>query len=132
MILLFKRYLHPEGATCKKQLVDVFQPRKIPETGKNTIRDGGSTELLTACTLFVHCLHNVYAVETALHCLDSSTYSYIYCKGDLERYWNGLMWQPTTKKLQNGCCIVQEQDLDLVIQIIDPKVCFTVKNLIYS
>ena len=41
----------------------------------------------------LHCLHNAYAVETALHCLDSSTYSYIYCKGGLERYWNGLMWE---------------------------------------
>ena len=27
----------------------------------------------------------------ALHCLNSSIYAYIYCKGRLERYWNVLM-----------------------------------------
>ena len=38
---------------------------------KNIIRDGGSTALYTVYT--------VHAVQTALHCLNSSMYAYIYC-----------------------------------------------------
>ena len=34
--------------------------------------------------------YTVYTIETALHCLDSSTYSYIYCKGRLTRLY-GLL-----------------------------------------
>ena len=36
-----------------------------------TVRDGGSTALYTAYT--------IYAVQTALHCLNSSMNAYIYC-----------------------------------------------------
>ena len=54
---------------------------------KNTIsRDGGSTALKTAYTVgtvnfvdVVDTAHVVYIIETALHCLNSSTYTYIYC-----------------------------------------------------
>ena len=54
---------------------------------KNTIsRDGGSTALKTAYTVdtvnfvdVVDTAHVVYIIETALHCLNSSTYSYVYC-----------------------------------------------------
>ena len=37
---------------------------------KSTIRDGGSTALYTACTVYiVDTVYTVYMVETALHCL---------------------------------------------------------------
>ena len=40
-----------------------------------------------------HCLYcfTLYTVQTAIHCWNSSVYAYIYCKGRLERYWNGLI-----------------------------------------
>ena len=54
---------------------------------KNTIsRDGGSTALKTAYTVdtvnfvdLIDTAHVVYIVETTLHGLNSSTYTYIYC-----------------------------------------------------
>ena len=54
---------------------------------KNTIsRDGGSTALKTAYTVdtvnfvdIIDTAHVVYIIETALHCLNSGTYTYIYC-----------------------------------------------------
>ena len=32
-----------------------------------------------------------FTIQTALHCLNSSTHAYIYRKRRLERYWYGLM-----------------------------------------
>ena len=53
---------------------------------KNTIRDGGSTALLTAYAVdsvdtvdTVDTAYTVYTIGTALHCLDSSTCAYINC-----------------------------------------------------
>ena len=39
---------------------------------KNTIRDGGSTALYTAYTVFT-----VYAIQTALYCLNCNLYAYV-------------------------------------------------------
>ena len=39
-------------------------------------------------TLFVI---TVYTNQSALLCRNSSMYAYIYRKGKLEHYWNGLM-----------------------------------------
>ena len=50
---------------------------------KNTIRDGGSTALYTAFIVYtvyiVYPVKTVYTIQTALHCLNSSIYAYIYC-----------------------------------------------------
>ena len=50
---------------------------------KNTIRDGGSTVPDTAYTVYtvytVHTVFTAFTIKTALHCLNSSRYVYIYC-----------------------------------------------------
>ena len=63
--------------------VDLHQHPNHPVYGvqrKNTISDGGSIALLTAYAVdTVDTAYTVYTIETALHCLDSSTYAYINC-----------------------------------------------------
>ena len=66
--------------------VDLHQHPNHPVYGvqrKNTIGDGGSTARLTAYAVdsvdTVDTAYTVYTIETALHCLDSSTYAYINC-----------------------------------------------------
>ena len=44
-----------------------------PTKSKNTIGDGGSTTLYTVYTVYTF-----YTIQTALHCLNSSKYVYIY------------------------------------------------------
>ena len=64
---------------------------------KNAIRDGGSTALYTALTIYF--VNTDYNIETCLlllllytaKTLNSSMYAYIYCYGRLECYWNGQM-----------------------------------------
>ena len=46
---------------------------------KNTIRDGGRTVLHTACIVYT-----VYAVQTALHCLNSGMYALLPINIDIE------------------------------------------------
>ena len=57
---------------------------------ENTSRDGGSTALYTIYTVYtvytvytaytVYTVYTVYTIQTALHCLNSSMFAYIYCR----------------------------------------------------
>ena len=47
--------------------------------------------LLTLLTLFALFTYTVYTIKTDLHCSNNSIFTYIYCQGQLARYWNGLM-----------------------------------------
>ena len=79
---------------------------------KNATRDEGSTAPYTVNTVdsvktiamvytvdmvdavdmvyTVDSIYTVYNIQTALHCVNSSMYAYLYCKERLKRYWNGL------------------------------------------
>ena len=60
--------------TCLVQLIFSLLMTLLPSFVKqNTIRDGGSTALYSANTVYTF-----YTVQTALHCLNSSMYAYIY------------------------------------------------------
>ena len=39
----------------------------------------------------VDSIYTVYNIQTALHCVNSSMYAYLYCKERLKRYWNLMM-----------------------------------------
>ena len=59
--------------TCLVQLIFSLLMTLVPSFVKITIRDGGSTTLYSANTVYT-----CYPVQTALHCLNSSMYAYIY------------------------------------------------------
>ena len=60
--------------TCLVQLIFSLLMTLVPSfVRKNTIRDGVSTTLYSANTVYTF-----YTVQTALHCLNSSMYAYIY------------------------------------------------------
>ena len=61
--------------TCLVQLIFSLLMTLVPSFVKITIRDGGSTTLYSANTVYTF-----YTVQTALHCLNSSMYAYI-CHG---------------------------------------------------
>ena len=60
--------------TCLVQLIFSLLMTLVPSfVRKNTIRDGVSTTLYSANTVYTF-----YTVQTALHCLNSSMYAYIH------------------------------------------------------
>ena len=90
--------------TCLVQLIFSLLMTLVPSFVKITIRDGGSTTLYSANTVYT-----CYPVQTALHCLNSSMYAYIYI---VREGYTLLEWadEGNCKMWGDGCTVAHPLD----------------------